>query len=162
MPDKLAPNSLDGPPPATLRKAKPSLSDLASGRASVSGLRGGMDDMDEDDPLGGDVSASPTASGLMGLQMAEQGVQMIMGAFPDIAPMLQQGLMQLKQLVTQTVAAQSTGPANPMMGMGAGGVGAGGMAAGMMPPGGPGGAPMPGGPGMGPSGPGGMMPPPGM
>ena len=127
--DKRAPNSLDGPPPAVLKKAKVSLSDIAAGR----GLPGG-DEFGGVDEFAGPLppSSSPIATTLIGMQQAEQGIQLIIGANPDLAPILQQGLLQLKQLITQTVAGQSTGPmAGPMSPMG--GVGMGGMAPGMAP-----------------------------
>ena len=55
MADKLAPNSLDGPPPATLRKASPSLDDLGGAEPGEGG------------PGLGAAKTSPVAQSLMGM-----------------------------------------------------------------------------------------------
>jgi len=114
-------NSMDGPPPAKLRKA--------------SGL---PEQEDADETLSG-MAKNPMTSFLMGMQMAEQGIQLMMGSSPELAPALSYGLSELKKLAAQGAAGLSGGPSGPMPMPGMPGPGMGGpmgpMAQGVMPPG---------------------------
>ena len=125
MAREYAPNTLDGPPPAKLKKAtSPPDKDLPS-----------------------DIAKNPATSAMIGQKMVEQGLLILMGTFPELRPAYQLALQELKKMSVQGIAALASGPAGP--GMGAGGPMDSPMAAGMVPqpgmapPGVPGAAPGP-------------------